>query len=180
MGALETLEKKLDKALVKDAPWQIPENARVWIANYAWAFSLVGLVVGVFAVLGLTAILFVTTVVVNTNPYGIVVPETVAVHHALFAAWIALAVLAAYLLVLAISIPKLKRKEKRGWDLTFYAALFFLVYDIFNWIQYPSAVFSLLGNLIGALLGFYILFQVRSKFMGNKSESKAPTSVSKN
>lgn len=168
MGALQTIENKLDKALVKDAPWQIPENGRVWIANYAWVFSLVSLIFGVFAVLGLTAVLFVTTVVVNNNPYGLVIPETVTVHHALFAAWIALVILAAYMVVLAISIPKLKRKEKQGWDLTFYAALFFLVYDLFNWLQYPRAVGSLIGNLIGALIGFYILFQVRSKFISHK------------
>ncbi len=51
MSALNNLETKLNDVFVKNAPFQIPENGRKWIATYAWVFALIGLVLGVLQLL---------------------------------------------------------------------------------------------------------------------------------
>lgn len=170
MSALPNIEEKLNEVLVKNAPVQLPENIRKWIATYAWAFSLIGCVFGVFTILPLLAILGVASVFVTTTVVG-------AGHLVLFS-WIALLVLIGYVVLLGIATPKLKRLEKSGWDLIFYSAIFFLVYDIVGWLQYPriGAFFGLLWQLAWAVVGFYFIFQVRSYFK-NGGATKAATPV---
>jgi hypothetical protein len=164
MAALEQLESKLDEMLVKKAPFQIPENGRKWIAEYAWIFALVGLVLGVFAFFPLLAVV------------GLVSTLGVAVGagFAVLLAWVSLAVLAAYLVVLGISIPKLKRQERGGWELTYYSTLVFFAYDVINWLASPAVnFFGFVLNTVGVVAGLYILFQVRSYFKGAKLVAKA-------
>jgi hypothetical protein len=160
MDFLKRLEEILNEALVKNAPVQIPDNARKWLAEYAWIFALIGLVLGVMAVLPLLAAL------------GIIsfVGAALGVGKYIFFGWLALLVLVGYLVVLAIAVPRLRRMEKSGWDLIFYSTLFFFVYDIFWWLQSFGATsfFSLLWNIIGTGVSLYVIFQVRTYFLGSK------------
>jgi hypothetical protein len=59
--------------------------------------------------------------------------------------------------------------QKSGWNLGFYSAVFFFFYDIFNWLQYPQAVGTLISSLIGTALSLYVLFQVRDRFMAHRA-----------
>ena len=156
MAALQQLETKLDEMLVKKAPFQIPEAGRKWIADYAWIFALVGVVLGVLAFFPLLA------VVGLVSTFGV----AVGAGFAVLMAWLSLAVLGAYIVVLGIATPKLKNKQPMGWNLCYYSTLFFFAYDVVNWIRYPAGIFNLLLNLIGTLAGLYVLFQVRSYFKG--------------
>jgi hypothetical protein len=159
MASLDQLESKLDEVFVKKAPFQIPENGRKWIAQYAWIFALVGLILGILAFFPLLALVGLVSTV------GVVVGAGFAV----LLAWVSLAVLAAYLVVLAISVPKLKKQERAGWQLTYYSMLVFFVYDIINWLAAPAVnFFGFVLNTIGVIAGLYILFQVRSYFKAGK------------
>ena len=163
MAALKTIEDKMIE-INKGLP-QLPPDWKNWLAQYAWVFALIGAVVGAILVLVLiNTVLFVTAVVTTTDTLGYIVQQPA--HHYVALAWLALVVLVGYVAVLAISVPKLKAMLKSGWNLSFYSALFFLGYDIFFWLQSPGAVFNLIGNLIGAAIGFYFLFQIREKFTG--------------
>jgi hypothetical protein len=163
-GMLESLENQLNEVLVKKAPVQLPENARKWIATYAWVFALIGLIFGVlgfFPLLAAIGFVSVWGAAVGAGGYVIM-------------AWISLIVMAGYLVVLAIATPKLKRMEKTGWNLLFYSAAFFFVYDVFNWLRYPSfsSVFGLVWNVLWAVVGFYFIFQIRSYFKDKTAASK--------
>jgi len=162
---VEGLETKLNELLVTKAPFQLPENARKWIAQYAWIFALVGLIFGVLAFFPLLAAVgFVSTVGIAVGAGGYV-----------FMAWLSLLVLLGYLVVLGIAVPKLKAKQADGWNLMYYSTLFFFVYDVFNWLRYMSlgSTFSLVWNSAGTIVALYITFQVRSYFKGSKSKLAA-------
>jgi hypothetical protein len=180
MDALAKLEAKLNELLVSKAPWQLSENVRKWIATYAWAFALIGAVLGaVSGLLLLTGVLLATAVsTVVVDPYtGTTVTTGAIVHHYLALAWVALVILLGYVVLLVAAVPKLKALHKSGWNLLFYSSLFFVAYDVFSWLQYPRAVGSLIFNLIGAVVGLYFLFQVRSYFGRSKVGPKVASST---
>lgn len=97
--------------------------------------------------------------------------------------WIAIVVLAVDAIILLVAFPKLQKKQKSGWDLLFLAALINVVYGVVSlFIDGRGGAGSLLFSLIGSAIGFYLLFQVREYFGGNKlaNESSAkPTDSTK-
>ena len=153
---MKELENKLDELLVKKAPFQIPEKGRKWIADYAWVIALVGLVVGVFTflpLLGAVGLVSVAGFAIGAGSYVLL-------------SWLSLLAMLAYLVVLGISVPKLKEKQKAGWQLTYYSVLFFFVYDVIYLVGYMGsyALFSFMWNVLGLAVALYILFQVKSHF----------------
>lgn len=172
MSAIESIESKLNEMLVTNAPIQLPENWRKWLATYAWAFALLGVVLGGISILALLpalGILSVASAVVEGSRW-------------LFFSWLAFVVLVGYVVLLGIATPKLKRMEKSGWDLIFYSALFFLAYDVVFWFQSPTfgGVFMLLWNVAWAFVGLYFIFQVRSYFVTKvKTSGPAKPAVKK-
>lgn len=152
---MKELENKLEEVFVKKAPFQLPENARKWIAEYAWIFALVGVVLGAmafFPLLALTGLVSSAGVIVGAGLY-------------VLTAWLSLAIMLGYLVVLAIAIPKLKAMQRSGWQLVYYSALFFLVYGVLNALSYGFfALMSLVWNVAIAVVELYIIFQVKSKF----------------
>lgn len=163
---VEGLETKLNELLVTKAPFQIPENARKWIAQYAWIFALVGLVLGVLAFFPLLAAVgFISTFGTAVGAGGYVAM-----------AWVSLLVLLGYLVVLGIAIPKLKAMQPVGWNLVYYSTLFFFAYDVFNWLRYPNfgSSFGLIWNVAATVVALYVIFQVRSYFKGGKAKAAHP------
>jgi len=155
---LQTLETKLNELLVTKAPFQLPDNWRKWLGNYAWVFALIGLVLGVFSVLILLPVL----------GFGTAVGALAGAGGYVFFAWISFFILLAYTVLLGVAMPKLKRKEKSGWDLIFYSNVFFLAYDVFNWLRFMSfgSFFGLVWNILWAVVGLYFIFQIRGQFTG--------------
>ena len=155
---MKKLENKLNDLLVTKAPFQLPENARKWIAEYAWVFALIGLVLGTLGAFSLLAILgFASTVatVAGATKY-------------IFFAWISLLALVGYLVVIGMAVPKLKNKEARGWDLIFYSELAYFGYCALYALSYigAGAIYTLFWNLVGLMISLYFIFQVRSQFKG--------------
>jgi hypothetical protein len=167
MAALQTIENKLADAF-KGLP-QLPESARSWLAEYAWVLALVGAVLGaILAAILLTTVLFVSAVVAPVYTNSIYVTEVAPVQHTIALAWVALIALVVYVIILGLSVSKLKAKSKAGWDLLFMGLLLLLAYDVFNWLQYPGAVFSFVWSLLMTAVSLYFLFQIREKFGGKK------------
>jgi hypothetical protein len=71
-------------------------------------------------------------------------------------------VVSAVLLLGAVS--PLKNRRKQGWNLVFYSTLVSLALGIFYLFVDGYGFGSLVGYLIGALIGWYFLFQTRSQF----------------
>jgi len=67
-------------------------------------------------------------------------------------------------ILMLMAFPKLKKGEKKGWDLIFLGALLNAVYSVFNLFIDGRGFSSFLFALIGTAIAFYLLFQVREKF----------------
>lgn len=163
-STLNSVENKLNELLVKKAPFQLPDNVSKWLAEYAWLFALIGCILGVLAFFPLLAVL------------GLASALSVVAYTggALLFAWLAFLVLIGQTVVLGVAYPKLKRMEKAGWNLIFYGALFFAVYDVLDWLRYDNLfnIPLLIWNVFWAIVGLYIVFQIRRYFVASPAASK--------
>jgi len=152
-SALTSLEDQLDLYLVKKAPFQIPVQAKEWIVKYSPWITLVILILSapaVLALLGLSAVVgaFATAVGVQTGIFY----------------WSAMIFLILQLVLMAVAIPGLMKRKKSAWNLVFYSSLVALVYSILHWISDPIFATSIIGTVVGAIIGWYVIFQVRSYY----------------
>lgn len=154
-GPLAGFESWLYSLLVTKAPVQIPVKGREVIVKIApWVILIV-------AALSLPAIFAVFTVgSLVGGMYGAYVMATVGPMY-----YIAIAVLVVQVLLMALSIMPLMKRQRNGWLLAFYSSTISLVYTVVNALS--SGYFnlgSLVMGLIGATIGYYVLFQVRSYY----------------
>jgi len=124
----------------KKAP-ALPENAKEAIVKYGPYVMIVMLVLAVPALLGLL---------------GLAGGLSVATGMGGLSVLLSVVFLIVNLVLEGLSIPLLLKRKMGGWKFSFYSSL-------------ASAVYSLVsGNYIGLVLGtiisFYILFQIRSKY----------------
>jgi hypothetical protein len=159
MESLHKLEDMVEKWL-KPLP-HLPENWRKWLAENAWWLTLIGVilsVIGIFLLLG--PLLFVTAV--TTSVYGVVVAET---HTGLYmlAIWVSLALLVVVTIIEAFAISPLKALSKKGWDLLFLALVIEVVSSLVSAVLNIS-IMSLISAAISAIIGAYVLFEVRSHY----------------
>jgi len=132
----------LDYYLVKKAPFQIPDNIRELIVKFGPWITVVLLV------LSLPALLFILGLGTALIPFG-------GVGYATGFG------LGAILLIIqlgleALSLPGLFARKMSGWNLMFYAQ----VVGVLSSLMYGAIV----SALIGGLIGFYIMFQVRGLY----------------
>lgn len=66
--------------------------------------------------------------------------------------------------ILLMAFPKLQARAKSGWDLVFLGSLINVAYSVLQIFTYSRGIGNFIASLIGSALGFYLLFQVRSKF----------------
>ena len=83
--------------------------------------------------------------------------------------WIGLVVLLIEGVLLLIAYPKLKRRERAGWDLLFLVGLFNVAYAVVSmFVEGRGGFGSLIWNLIVSAVVFWLLFAVRDKYHGAK------------
>lgn len=132
----------LDFYLVKKAPFQIPEGAKEAIVRYGpW-------VMVVLLVISIPAILFILGVGTALMPFA-------GLPYASGFSAAALFLLIEIGLEIA-ALPGLFARKMSGWKLLFYGRLVAIVYSLL--------ILAVLSAIIGGLISFYILFQVREKY----------------
>lgn len=141
--SLSTFEQTLKVYFVDKAPFQIPAGGKEFIVQYGPWITLVLLILmlpAIFAALGLAAFL---------SPFA-AVGGLDGVNY--------LSVILGVIVIVlqAMALPALFRRSKHGWNLLFYATI---VSGISNLVT-----FNIGGLVIGLLVGWYILFQVRSYY----------------
>lgn len=139
---VDRLITTLDDYLVKRAPFQIPEGGKEFIVRFGPWISLVLLVLTLpflLAALGLGAIFAPFAGVQYATGFGIA---------ALFAC--------IQIVLLVLALPGLFARKMSGWMLILYSELLGLLSSLLSG--------SIVGGIISALIGLYILFQVRTKY----------------
>lgn len=133
----------LDYYFVKKAPFQIPPAGREWIVhNGAW----IAVVLLVFALPELLLVLGLRAGYVGLADWGLIY----GYRHGYWP-WTLGVVLNFGLM--ALSVPGLNARKLSGWTLMFYAQA----------VNAMAAIMAtaVIGGVIGALISFYILFQIR-------------------
>jgi hypothetical protein len=136
----------LDGLFGDKGPVQLPSSTKSWIAKWAWVFALIGVVIrgfGLLTLLGLGAVF--SGLAASTGTFSF-----------FSALGLGILFLATEGGLLLISLPGLKNRKLMGWNFAFYAEMVAIVGNILN--------FNLIGAVIAAVIGFFFLFQIRSRF----------------
>lgn len=179
---MDALIKPFEQALAplfKGLP-SLPENSRKALVKYWPILALVFGVLQLFAVFGLWQLGHTTNTLVDyanevsiASGYGTVTP-----HLGLFY-YLGMISLAVDALILLVAYAPLKAHSKRGWDLIFLGALINLLYGILIVFDtHYGSVGNLIGSLIGSAIGFYLLFQIRPYYVGEKTTTSASATTS--
>ncbi len=145
--SLQKLEETLELYFVKKAPFQLPSEVKDAIVKFGPWVLLILMVLSlpvIIAALGLTAVFAPVT-----TGYGMMSGRNVF-------SFIPLILTVLSLVFNVIALPGLFNKTMKGWKNAFYAQL----------LSIASSLLSLQvgGAIISALIGFYILFQVKDRY----------------
>jgi uncharacterized membrane protein YuzA (DUF378 family) len=170
---MQPLEKMLDDVF-KQMP-SLPEEARKGLAQAMPWVTLVG------GVLSLLAAWYLYQAVAWINQWAGAVNSvygatgyTSPVGSIGIVAWVSLAILAAQAILFLVAFPALRSFKKTGWDLLLWAAVANIAYDVlYNLFGGYMNIGQLIFSLIGAAIGLYLLFQVRSYFNTGAQAVKA-------
>lgn len=143
-SALGQLEDTLELYLVKKAP-ALPENIKELLVKLAPWITLILLIIS------LPAVLFLLGVGTVLMPFAYLGGAAYGTTYT-----ISMVVLAVSLVLEALAIPGLFKRTKSGWNLVFYSSLVSLVSSLI--------MFNVVSGIISALIGLYILFQIRSHY----------------
>jgi hypothetical protein len=147
MNYLNQLTKTLDENYEK-LP-RLPKGVNDFIVSVApWLaliFGVLGLISGL-AAFGVLAVLSPFAMVAGAGKYAFTGPlmAIVLVVQSVIELW---------------AFPSLKARKVRGWNLIYWSILLSVVSSVFS-----LSVFSILSAIIGALIGYYFLYNVKSYY----------------
>lgn len=154
---LRQLEDKLEEVFVTRAPVQLPTVTRQWLAEYAWVFALVAAVFGLF--LGLPVLFALVGIA------GMLGAATGA-GNAVVLAWLSLFAVMAYTALLIVAVPKLRAREKSGWNLILIGTLLWFCFDVLNDLLLfrIGSLFAIAWTVVITGASLYFIFQIREYF----------------
>ncbi len=151
-GVLSQLEAILDEYMVTKAPFALPPEVKEFIVKVSpylvIIFAIMALPI-IFAALGLTAIL---------SPFAMMGGYRYGFGFGWgFSATIGLAISVITIIMEIVAVPGLFKRTEGAWRLLFYTSIVSLIGTIISFS-------GLLGGIIGAIIGWYILFQVKELY----------------
>ena len=142
--SLSNLEETLNEYFVKKAPFQLPTGVKEFIVAFGPWFALVGIVLSlplILAAIGLGAFLAPFAVLggANATAFGVGTLFTLGA-----------------LVLEAMALPGLFKRKKAGWNLLFYSSIVSVVGSL--------VALNLVGAVLNAVIGGYLIFQIRSMY----------------
>lgn len=166
------LETKMNEVFVGKAP-TLPAGGKKFLVDVAPWLSLIGGVLSLLVGLSLWRWAHVATDYVNSlcNAYAISAGacDNSSTSRLSLLVWLAIIVLIIEGVLYLLAFPGLRDRKKQGWNYLFYAGLVNVVYVIVSLFTDYSASGGFIGSLLGSLVGFWLLFQVRSAYTGHKA-----------
>lgn len=170
---MKVLESKLDELLVKKAPYQLPENFKKGLVKALPYLALIGAILMVLGAWGIYQILTWTGSWMGAAGDMGVIYGPYSTYTTSYAPmlWVSLLLIVAEAVLLFMAFSPLKTHLKRGWDLLFWVSLINAAYSIVYVIATPNLM-QFVMSLLGSVVGLYLLFQIRSHYMGAHSTAK--------
>jgi len=149
-GILAQLEGLLDEYMVRKAPFTLPQEVKEFLVKVSPYLIIVFAAMAlplILAALGLTAIL---------SPFAMMG------GHGYGFAWgygaiVGLAVAVLTVIIEIMAVPGLFKRTQGSWKLLFYASIVSFIGNILS-------LSGIISGLIGAIIGWYILFQVKELY----------------
>ena len=145
-GMLGQLEALLDEYMVKKAPFNLPKEVKEFIAKvspYLIIILALMAVPAILAAIGISAV-FAPVAMLGGYAWG-------------FGAIISLIASGIAIVMEIVAVPGLFKRTRGSWNLVFYASIVSLVGGILS-------LHGIFGAIIGAIIGWYILFQVKELY----------------
>lgn len=142
---IKTLESELEKVVLSKSIPGLPDNVKEIIVKLSPWFAVISMIMLaplIFAAFGISAIAL---------PFSYLGGMRMG-----FGYTISLVFSFGLIVLEAMAIPGLFKRQLSAWRLMFYATLLSLVQQLLS--------FNLGGLVIGAVISFYFLFQVKSKY----------------
>ncbi len=161
MTSVKTIETKLND-LFKGLP-SMPENGKEALAK-AWPW--IALIFGVLQLLAAWSLWRLTSYVDRLNTtlvalYTATSPLSAFDKMVIYAGVVALLVEG---VILLMAYPHLKTRSSKGWNLLFLGSLVNVAYAVVQIFISQRGFGGFLFSLLGSAVGFYLLFQVKSKY----------------
>lgn len=144
---LTQLEGILDEYFGKKAP-ALPQNIKEILVKIAPYLVIIGLIFTIPAILILLGLGSAVTVLAPVGG-----AQSVASVPTM---WVGILLLVPVVILEAIAVPGLFSRKIGAWRYVFWAQLITIVSNLVR--------FDIVGGIIGAIIGFYILFQVKSLY----------------
>lgn len=155
-GPLASFEAWLYDMLYTKVPFKLPKSVQDVLVQFGPWITLIVAVVSlpaIFAIFGVSAVV---------SYYGVLAGVTYTPMH-----YIAVVVLAVQIVLMFVAISPLLKRQRKGWQLLFYASTISVAYSLFDSLGSGYfAVFGLIWGLIGAAISYYVIFQIRAHYKG--------------
>jgi len=143
--SLIDLEKKLEEVFTGEKIPSLPENIKEIIVKYGPWLSLIAMVFSIpalLAILGFGAFL---------TPFAFLGGVTYG-----FKTIITFAVSLLIIVLEIVALPGLFKRQMKAWKLMFYVSLISIISNLIN--------FNILSLIVGAIISWYFLFQIKSYY----------------
>lgn len=180
MAALNDLETSLNDIFVKKAP-ALPEGGKKALITY---LPWINLVLGILTLWTVYTLWhwahWVNKLADYVNNWSAAYGgPKVSANRMGFTIWLSLAVLLVEALIYIAAFPATRARQKKGWNLMFYALLINVVYGIVIFFTDYGGLGNLIGCLIGSIIGLYLLFQIRESYLGKTAARQRPAASTK-
>lgn len=171
MNILDSLEKKLDDILIRQAPPLSGNTKKALVAYLPWINAALALV----ALYTIYAIWQWVHVLNNFVTGGMLAqPDRLT-----FGVWLSILILAAEALLFATAATITGNRQSRGWRLMYYAFLLNMLYGLVVFFTDYGSLSGLFWAVAAAFIGLYLLFQVRDTYLrSGRATSPSKTSTS--
>jgi hypothetical protein len=169
---MDQIEKKLDDLFTKTISVKLPESGKKVLVKVLPWLALVGGILSLFGAWGMYQLTTYTNNLVNvTNELSRdYYYSDVAVEQASGLIWVSIVGILVQAIMLLAAFSPLKAGKKLGWNLVYWTSLINIAFAIL-YIFVDFDFFALVFSLIASAVGLYLLFQIRSSYLGGSASS---------
>jgi len=165
MTTYKKLQKELEK-IFKQLP-QLPDSSKETLVR-VWPW--IALVFGVIQIVATWALIK----LLNTAESILLIGNSFLGSRAgmsafdKFTIYLGIIFLVVDAIILLLAYPELKKRSRKGWELIFLGSIINVVYSVISIFIISRGFSTFVFSLLGSAVGFYLLFQVRTKYSSDK------------
>ncbi|MDQ6482181.1 hypothetical protein [Dyadobacter sp. LHD-138] len=138
------LENELEPIFLGKFP-PFPDNVKELLVQYGPYLILIGAILGLLGLLAAFGI------------GGAAIGLGLAAYGSGFSFYVGIVLAAVMMIMYLMAFSPLRARKKAGWNLMYYALLLSLISNLLQ--------LAILAVIIGGVLGFWVLFQIRDKYV---------------